>query len=252
MPARRPIDEPSGASGRHRAARRMALLLLSGLSSQRRAGDHDGAGRAGRATVAARSLCRSHRRGGAALRHSRTHGSGRDARRKRRRCARGIVGRRDGPDAGHARHLGRFARPLWSRPRSLRPARQHHSRARPTCAKCAPLRISPRCSRPTMPARPLRRIARPAARCPPKRGPMSRLLAPVSAHGSGGTNRQSVRRRPPPGHARGVHRASSCVPPTLVRPIDRPMTTRGRDHPPSRRCLRSAADIERPVRRRTL
>lgn len=80
MPARRPSASHRSAHGRHHAARRMALLLLSGLSI---ANVMPAITMAQDASVArpspARSLRRPHHRGGAAVRHSRTLDSRRAA-----------------------------------------------------------------------------------------------------------------------------------------------------------------------------
>lgn len=103
-------------------------------------------GRRGRAIRACRapgrspSLCGAHCRGVAAVRHPRALDSRRAARRKRGRCAGGFVGRRDGIDAGDARHMGGPARPPWPRPRSLRPARQHPRRHGLSARNVRPLR----------------------------------------------------------------------------------------------------------------
>ena len=127
--------------------RRRHVSLALGLAIVVALGCNDGARRACDRAACRDRRCphavrRLRRRSLAALRHSGGVDTRRDAGGKLRRRARHLAEGRDGPDADHARDVGRLASALRSRRRSLRRARQHHRRRRLSARAARPLRRS--------------------------------------------------------------------------------------------------------------
>jgi soluble lytic murein transglycosylase-like protein len=109
---------------------------------------------------------------------------------------------------------------------------------------------SPQCWGPTMPGpAATTNTSRPAAPCPPKRGPMRCWLRSWARHRRRARHRLRCHRR----RIGGKRRSSSCVPPTLVRQY-RHRKARGRTiaAPPSRRAPRYRRRLERRYRGRSL